>query len=209
VLLLDEPLGALDQKVRRRMQVELKRIHREVGITFIHVTHDQEEALAMADRIAVMADGRIEQLADSLEVYTRPATPFVAGFVGEANRFAGAAETNAIGVAALKVTGSQTLRLPATAGIAAGTQVEVFVRPERVRFAPVDSKDMTVFEGTVRAVAFLGESARCYVELDGGAEVMAMTSAAEMTRGDIPPVGTRVRIGWPVDAAVVFTVGSR
>jgi len=209
VLLLDEPLGALDQKVRRRMQVELKRIHREVGITFIHVTHDQEEALAMADRIAVMSDGRIEQLADSLEVYTRPTTPFVAGFVGEANRFAGTVSVGATGTLALEVGRGRSICIPVTTGGGAGKRVEVFVRPERVRLAPIDAGDTTALEGTVRDIVFLGESARCYIQLDDGPEVMATTSAEEMTRGSIPPVGARVRVGWPADASVVFPVTDR
>jgi spermidine/putrescine ABC transporter ATP-binding subunit len=204
VLLLDEPLGALDQKVRRRMQVELKRIHREVGITFVHVTHDQEEALAMADRIAVMADGRIEQLADSLEVYVRPLTPFVAGFVGEANRFAGTVVSDGAQGSSLKICDGHAMQLPDAAGVAAGTKVQVFVRPEHVRIMEADRSGMTAFDGIVRDVVFLGESARCYIGLTGGPEIMVTTSAEEMTRGEIPPRGARVRFGWQTEAAIVF-----
>ncbi len=208
VLLLDEPLGALDQKVRRRMQVELKRIHRDVGITFIHVTHDQEEALAMADRIAVMADGRIEQLADTLEVYVKPQTPFVAGFVGESNRFAGTALANGAGPLSLRLGDGPVMTLPAAAGIVAGAAVQVFVRPEHIRIAERDQPGMMLFDGIVRDIVFLGESARCYIDLVGGPEVVAATSAQDVTQGALPPAGTRVRIGWPTEAALVFPGGS-
>jgi len=196
-------LGALDQKVRRRMQVELKRIHREVGITFIHVTHDQEEALAMADRIAVMAEGRIEQLADSLEVYSKPASPFVAGFVGEANRFIGtvAAEGSQL---ALKIGEGLALPLPATTDLAAGMRAEAFVRPEHIRIGPNELPDMTMLAGTVRDVVFLGESARCYIGLEGGAEIMATASAESVTNGEIPCAGSRVRFGWKTAATIAF-----
>jgi spermidine/putrescine transport system ATP-binding protein len=209
VLLLDEPLGALDQKVRRRMQVELKRIHREVGITFIHVTHDQEEALAMADRIAVMADGRIEQLADSLEVYSKPASPFVAGFVGEANRFTGTVVSAEGSGLALKIGEGLSLPLPAPVGLAAGMRVEAFVRPEHVRIGPAELPDMTMLAGTVRDVVFLGESARCYIGLEGGAEVMATASAESVTNGEIPCAGSRVRFGWKTAATIAFPAVAR
>jgi spermidine/putrescine ABC transporter ATP-binding subunit len=208
VLLLDEPLGALDQKVRRRMQVELKRIHRDVGITFIHVTHDQEEALAMADRIAVMADGRIEQLADTLEVYVKPQTPFVAGFVGESNRFAGTVVADGARNLALPIGDGPVMPLPPVAGLAAGTPVQVFVRPEHVRIAETDGQGMALFDGTVRDIVFLGESARCYIDLANGPEIVAASSADAVTRGAIPPVGTRVRVGWRTEAAMVFPAGA-
>jgi spermidine/putrescine transport system ATP-binding protein len=208
VLLLDEPLGALDQKVRRRMQVELKRIHRDVGITFIHVTHDQEEALAMADRIAVMADGRIEQLAETLEVYVRPRTPFVAGFVGEANRFTGTALAGSGRSLSLRLGDGCVMPLPAVAGVAGGTSVQVFVRPEHVRIADAARPDMVLFDGTVRDIVFLGESARCYIDLVNGPEIVAATAAGDVTAGALPPIGTRVRVGWRTDAALVFAGGT-
>jgi spermidine/putrescine transport system ATP-binding protein len=204
VLLLDEPLGALDQKVRRRMQLELKRIHRDLGITFIHVTHDQEEALAMADRIAVMADGRIEQLAQSLEVYAKPATPFVAGFVGEANRFAGKAVADGAGGLCLGIGDGHSIPIRNSGGVTVGASVQIFVRPERVQFMKGDESGKTAFEGIVRDVVFLGESARCYIDLTGGVEVMATCSAEEMTRGEVPPAGARVRFGWSNEDAMLF-----
>lgn len=204
VLLLDEPLGALDQKVRRRMQVELKRIHRDVGITFIHVTHDQEEALAMADRIAVMSNGHIEQLAASLEVYGRPATPFVASFVGEANQFAGIAESDGYRCLKLKIGDGHAVPLPNGGGLAAGHRVEVFVRPEHVRILAEDAADVTAFDGVIRDVVFTGESARCYVALADGPEIIATAPADVLALGALPAVGTPVRVGWKNAATLAF-----
>jgi ABC-type Fe3+/spermidine/putrescine transport system ATPase subunit len=148
VLLLDEPLGALDLKLRREMQVELKQIQRDVGITFVFVTHDQEEALSMSDRVAVFNQGRVEQVATPIELYESPASSFVAGFVGTSNRIAGDAAQHLLG----------------TAG-------EYAVRPERLRVVPagasVEAGELTL-PGRVREVVYLGPSTHAIVELDGG-----------------------------------------
>jgi putative spermidine/putrescine transport system ATP-binding protein len=148
VLLLDEPLGALDLKLRQEMQLELKQIQREVGITFVFVTHDQEEALSMSDRIAVFRDGRVEQVATPIELYERPASSFVAGFVGTSNRIGGE-------------TARQLL----------GTPGEYAVRPERLRVAPAGtsaSPGELTLPGRVREVVYLGPTTHAIVELDGG-----------------------------------------
>jgi putative spermidine/putrescine transport system ATP-binding protein len=148
VLLLDEPLGALDLKLRREMQIELKSIQREVGITFVFVTHDQEEALTMSDRVAVFNEGRIEQLATPVELYEKPASAFVAGFVGSSNLFRGEA--------ARAIVGRE------------GTFV---VRPEKVRLeaeAPADTSDLCVAPGVVREVVYLGAATSTVVQLDDG-----------------------------------------
>src|SRR4051812_31860189 len=148
VLLLDEPLGALDLKLRREMQLELKQIQRDVGITFVFVTHDQEEALSMSDRVAVFNEGRVEQVATPIELYESPASSFVAGFVGTSNRIAGDAAQQLLG----------------TAG-------EYAVRPERLRVVPagasVEDGELTL-PGRVREVVYLGPSTHAIVELDGG-----------------------------------------
>ena len=201
VLLLDEPLGALDQKVRRRMQVELKRIHREVGITFIHVTHDQEEALAMADRIAVMADGAIEQLADTLDIYTHPRSQFVASFVGESNRFAGTLTPN---MAGLRLGNGHVIPVDHIGGLGPGDRVLAFIRPEHVRLTPTECDGLSVFDGTVRDLVFLGESARCYIGLPDGTEVIAIASAEAVKNGTAPPPGAAVRFGWVKEAVMLF-----
>jgi putative spermidine/putrescine transport system ATP-binding protein len=148
VLLLDEPLGALDLKLRREMQLELKQIQRDVGITFVFVTHDQEEALSMSDRVAVYNHGRVEQVATPVELYETPASPFVAGFVGTSNR----------------IGGDVARRLLGTPG-------EYAVRPERLRVVtsgePVESGEVAL-PGTVREVVYLGPITHAIVELDAG-----------------------------------------
>jgi putative spermidine/putrescine transport system ATP-binding protein len=149
VLLLDEPLGALDLKLRREMQLELKQIQRDVGITFVFVTHDQEEALSMSDRVAVFRDGRVEQVATPVELYERPASSFVAGFVGTSNR----------------------LR-PETARALLGTPGEYAVRPERLRVAPAGasaSPGELTLPGRVTEVVYLGPSTHAIVRLEDGA----------------------------------------
>jgi putative spermidine/putrescine transport system ATP-binding protein len=150
VLLLDEPLGALDLKLRREMQIELKEIQREVGITFVFVTHDQEEALTMSDRIAVFNDGRIEQLATPVELYERPASAFVAGFVGTSNLFQGEVARTLLGADGTFVIRPEKLQLVAEAPRGAG------------RLAA---------SGIVREVVYLGSSTMSVVELDAGPTV--------------------------------------
>ena len=159
VLLLDEPLGALDLKLREQMQVELKEIQREVGITFVFVTHDQDEALTMSDRIAVFNEGRIEQLGTPTEVYERPATPFVAGFVGTSNLLTAAAAETVLGK-------------PGTWSI----------RPEKITVIGVDEQvgdGRHAVRGTVREVVYVGMSTRFVVDLEVGGSLMAVRQNAE------------------------------
>ena len=177
VLLLDEPLGALDLKLREEMQIELKAIQQEVGITFVYVTHDQEEALAMSDRIAVFNRGRIEQVGSAAEVYERPATGFVAGFVGTSNLLTDdAAET------------------------VAGQRGTFTVRPEKIRIlledAPVQPGQLSA-SGTVREVVYLGPDTRYIVALDAGAELVVMQQNLETSSDDVLAArGRRVRLAW-------------
>src|SRR5215208_5115499 len=131
-LLLDEPLGALDLKLRQAMQIELKRIQREVGITFVYVTHDQEEALTMSDRIAVMNNGRVEQVAEPAEVYERPATTFVAGFIGVSNLLPGVVA----GPDEVRLDNGPTVRVQ-TDRMTAGQRCHAIVRPEKLRIEPI------------------------------------------------------------------------
>ncbi|MFF9853525.1 ABC transporter ATP-binding protein [Streptomyces litmocidini] len=184
VLLLDEPLGALDLKLRERMQVELKEIQREVGITFVFVTHDQEEALTMSDRIAVFHQGRIEQVAAPAEIYERPATPFVAGFVGTSNLLTGETARRVVG--------------------AAGTYS---IRPEKIRIlpdheAPGDPGHATA-AGTVAEVVYLGDSTRFLVDLDGGGRLTALQQNLETSSADLAAFrGARIGLQWHPDHAV-------
>ncbi|GAA4910990.1 spermidine/putrescine transport system ATP-binding protein [Nonomuraea thailandensis] len=178
-LLLDEPLGALDLKLRQAMQIELKRIQREVGITFVYVTHDQSEALTMSDRIAVMNDGVVEQLAGPREIYERPATAFVAGFIGTSNLLAGAATGGE-----LKVGGGRVL-VPGQDG-----DVTVTVRPEKITIGTDEpAQGLSAVRGTVAEVVYLGTYNSYAVSLADGAEVTvfqqnAHDATATAERGD-------------------------
>ncbi|MDP9189266.1 MAG: ABC transporter ATP-binding protein, partial [Actinomycetota bacterium] len=151
VLLLDEPLGALDLKLRRQMQVELKDIQREVGITFVYVTHDQEEALAMSDRIAVMSEGEVVQCGDPEEVYEHPAEAFVAGFIGTSNLMEGVAEDGG----RVKIANGQSVRATLPDGCRPGTAVQVAVRPEKIAVDELE-QGMVSVEGTVEQRVYQG-----------------------------------------------------
>jgi putative spermidine/putrescine transport system ATP-binding protein len=177
VLLLDEPLGALDLKLREQMQVELKAIQRQVGITFIYVTHDQGEALSMSDRVAVFSAGRIEQIGSPAEVYEHPASAFVAGFVGVSNLLADAA--------AAAITGSPH---------------PFSIRPEKIHLAPPGAAtpgDACVTDGTISAVLYFGASTRFNVALAGGGEltVIEQNSATTATAA-AERMGQAVRLWW-------------
>jgi putative spermidine/putrescine transport system ATP-binding protein len=183
VLLLDEPLGALDLKLRREMQLELKLIQREVGITFVFVTHDQEEALSMSDRVAVFNDGKVEQVATPVELYERPASSFVAGFVGTSNRIAGAA--------------ARTLT---------GADGEFAVRPEKLRLVPpgaaLDSGEASA-PGVVREVVYLGPSTHTIVELDAGPKLtVSRPNTGGSAAASLDASGSRVCVVWNRDSLI-------
>ncbi|MCB9112361.1 MAG: ABC transporter ATP-binding protein [Anaerolineales bacterium] len=177
VLLLDEPLGALDLKLRQQMQVELKAIQKRVGITFIFVTHDQEEALTMSDRIAVFNEGKIEQVGEPSEVYEHPASQFVAGFVGTSNVISGDV--------ALRITGSsQTFS----------------IRPEKIHLGSMDEavdSDMHSVEGNVRDVVYLGLYTRYLVEIAPTLDMVVVSQNLRTTSADVNSVkGLPVRLSW-------------
>ncbi|MDR3084103.1 MAG: ABC transporter ATP-binding protein [Streptomyces sp.] len=178
LLLLDEPLGALDLKLREQMQVELKALQREVGITFVFVTHDQEEALTMSDRIAVFNQGRIEQVGTPAEIYERPATAFVASFVGTSNLLDGDAAERVVG-------NSGTFS----------------IRPEKIRVlkesALADEPEHSTAIGTVAEVVYLGDATRFLVDLDGGGRLTALQQNLETSSEDVAAYrGTRVCLQW-------------
>jgi spermidine/putrescine transport system ATP-binding protein len=162
VLLLDEPLSALDLKLRKEMQIELKRLQHETGITFIFVTHDQEEALTMSDRIAVMSAGRIQQVGTAKEIYIHPKNRFVADFIGETNFLHGTAET---GMLRLQ-TGE---RIPVS-GLLAGGEVTVSVRPEQVRLGRPDDGGL---QATLKTLVYFGTDTHCHLHLSDGTEIVA------------------------------------
>jgi spermidine/putrescine transport system ATP-binding protein len=190
-LLLDEPLGALDLKLRQAMQVELKRIQREVGITFVYVTHDQNEALTMSDRIAVMNDGVIEQLGLPREIYEHPATRFVAGFIGTSNLLTGSLARVTDGQGVIEVSPDERIIVPARrSALTAGQEVELTVRPEKIELAAgPGAAGGCALRGTVSEVVYLGTSTSFSVRTTTGADVVVFqqNSASASTpvgRGD-------------------------
>ena len=204
VLLLDEPLGALDLKLRRQLQVELKRVQLEVGITFVYVTHDQEEALALSDRIAVMRAGRVEQLGTPEELYDRPGSRFVADFIGTTNIIAGTVASRDSGVAVVLLDGGERCLAPDVRAV--GDAVELAVRPEVLRLVP-DADDAEgsddahpSLHGQVLQSAYLGTSVSHQVQTDGGLvlTVIMPRSAAR------PAPGDRVQVRWNASDVLVL-----
>jgi spermidine/putrescine transport system ATP-binding protein len=190
-LLLDEPLGALDLKLRQAMQVELKRIQREVGITFVYVTHDQNEALTMSDRIAVMNDGVIEHLGPPREIYEHPATRFVAGFIGTSNLLTGSLARVTGGRGVIEVSPDEQIIVPeGRTALAAGQEVELTVRPEKIELAAGPGPaGGCALRGTVTEVVYLGTSTSFSVHTTTGADVVVFqqnsaSAAAPVSRGD-------------------------
>jgi spermidine/putrescine transport system ATP-binding protein len=200
VLLLDEPLGALDLKLRKQLQVELKRIQRDVGITFIYVTHDQEEALTMSDRIAVMNRGVVEQVADPESVYERPATTFVAGFIGVSNLMPGEVTSANGGGAELRLDAGPTVRTPRSGGAATGERAHAVVRPEKLVLStagePADTGRPSV-EGRVESSLYLGTATQMVVLLGDGTRMTVLVPNADAeARRDLPAAGEAARLSW-------------
>ncbi len=196
VLLLDEPLGALDLKMRRAMQHELKRIQREVGITFVYVTHDQEEAMTMSDRIVVMHDGVAEQVGTPVEIYEHPATLFVAGFIGEMNVLPANVSRLTGGDAEVLLVTGDSVTLPITEPLAIGTTAAVVLRPEALALeaedAPVPPGQLA-FRGEVVDSLFQGAVVRTEVQLADGTRVVVTTPKE---RARLAPAGTIVTLAW-------------
>ena len=193
-LLLDEPLAALDLKLREAMQFELKRIQREVGITFVFVTHDQGEALTMSDRIAVMSDGRVEQIGTPQEIYNSPSSLFVAGFIGSANLLPGVMVGNDGDDAVVDLVAGHTVRVRTNVEQAAGTRVSVMLRPERLTATEAGRDDGRSIEGTVADVVFQGATARIVVHLKDDSEVIA--SVVTGTALPFLHPGSTVHLAW-------------
>jgi spermidine/putrescine transport system ATP-binding protein len=201
VLLLDEPLGALDLKLRKQMQLELKRIQSEVGITFVYVTHDQEEAMTMSDRLAVMRQGKIEQIGPPEEVYENPQTEFVAGFLGASNMLEGELKGSENGVATVLLSGGDVVHLPvARAPYRSGATVKVGVRPEKVHIEVDDgaateaTPGSNSITGLLRMSTYIGVSHQYKVEGPGGHTFTVWVQ----NLGSTPPPhpGERVRLSW-------------
>ena len=206
VLLLDEPLGALDLKLRKQMQVELKRIQQEVGITFIYVTHDQEEAMTMSDRIAVMNHGHLEQLGDPESLYERPSTRFVAGFLGVSNLLPCSVEGTDGPYTTVRMTNDASVRAP-SALVGSHADVSVGVRPEKIRLrAPADATPdgHNRLPGVVRDASYLGVSTQYQVEARGGARLTVYEQNVERaTRAELWAPGEEVLLTWSPDHSFV------
>src|SRR5215472_5195109 len=196
-LLLDEPLGALDLKLRQAMQVELKRIQREVGITFVYVTHDQGEALTMSDRIAVMNDGAIEHLGTPREIYEHPKTRFVAGFIGTSNLLSGAMARVESGQAIIDVGPEERIIVPVhDPGPAPGSTLELTVRPEKIQLSTTRPADRgCVLRGEVTEVVYLGTSTNFSVSTTTGADIVVFQQNSAAA-GEAADRGDHVWLSW-------------
>ncbi len=188
LLLLDEPFGALDRKLRETMQLEVRRLQRRLGLTTIFITHDQEEALVLSDRIAVMNKGTIQQVASTTEIYERPANDFVADFVGESNIFHGTVTE----VGSVTLDAGRRLLIGSNAGV--GQRLGVLMRPERFNGGP------NTFSGQVKEAVYLGVSFKLRIACNDGIELIVRQPA----RGSLPAVGTQVRVGIDPESIHVF-----
>jgi spermidine/putrescine transport system ATP-binding protein len=199
-LLLDEPLGALDLKLRQAMQIELKRIQREVGITFIYVTHDQEEALTMSDRIAVMNEGRVEQIGTPQEIYHSPTSVFVANFIGVANLIPAIVQDAAGSEATVVVAGCHRIPVPAGARpVRPGAPATVMVRPERLKLSEGGAANTRGVPCTVEHAVFQGPVVRCTLRAADGTQIVAHVGPEH----PLPPLtpGLGLQVNWDYDAA--------
>jgi spermidine/putrescine transport system ATP-binding protein len=215
VLLLDEPLGALDLKLRKAMQDELKRLQNHVGITFVYVTHDQEEALAMADRIAVMAGGRVLQVGTPDDVYERPTSRFVADFIGETNFLPGTLERLWDGRGVVALGDARRVEAAVRDPLAReGGPVSLAVRPEKIELVPLDADTADVraaagvwseLDGVVVSTRYLGTDTRYVVALASGDELVARAQNRDVGYGGALAPGSRVRARWRAEHAGVVT----
>jgi spermidine/putrescine transport system ATP-binding protein len=199
-LLLDEPLGALDLKLRKEMQLELKAVQGETGTTFVYVTHDQEEALTMSDRIAVMNGGVVEQLAAPRELYERPATAFVAGFIGTSNLITLRVDGRGEGLVHMDLGEAGRIVAPDPGGAAESLQITV--RPEKIKLEPVPGNSCHV-EGTVAEVVYLGSTTQMIVDLPTG-ERLAVHRLNDDAAGPDPAGGGRVTLHWGCEHSFVI-----
>jgi spermidine/putrescine ABC transporter ATP-binding subunit len=196
VLLMDEPLGALDRKLREQLQIEIKQLQRRLGTTVVFVTHDQQEALSMADRVALLRDGRVVQAGTPRDLYDEPANSFVADLIGEANVLPGVLAADGAEIVLRTASGLVLRGTPIGAAAVPGTEAELVVRPTDVRLcSPGDGIPARVTE-----TVYAGETVAVLVDLDGGHELVARLSTAGMAWS----VGDRVAVSWPAAQARLF-----
>jgi spermidine/putrescine transport system ATP-binding protein len=201
VLLLDEPLGALDLKLRKQMQLELKKLQKELGITFIYVTHDQEEALTMSDRIVVMNQGKIEQVGAPEEIYKKPSTEFVADFIGETNILKAVVKDIKGNKAQLDINGKDFL-IPKTNNILSNNKVHIAIRPEKVMISIEPLKESFNFTGIIKQTIYIGTTTKIVIALNDGQEIVVNDNynILDKVSGD-----ENLYINWNIDDCVIFT----
>jgi putative spermidine/putrescine transport system ATP-binding protein len=207
LILMDEPLGALDKQLREQMQLEIRRLHQRLGVTMVYVTHDQAEALTMSDRIAVFHRGKIQQLDTPEQMYEYPKNAFVARFIGENNRLEGNLETNADGRCTIRMTASDT-RIDGTLvePVKNGDAVTVSLRPERVQIRAaghtLDGRPGCRLAGSLQEIIYLGDHVRARVALTGNAEFMVKRPISEAHT--IPRIGAAVDVFWAPEHCRAF-----
>jgi spermidine/putrescine transport system ATP-binding protein len=202
VLLLDEPLGSLDLKLRNQMQLELKRIQHEVGTTFIYVTHDQGEALTMSNRIAVMNNGIIDQIGASDNIYEHPQTVFVANFIGETNLIEG--RVSSVGEIKAVITSKDLpIAVSVQSGLHQGQNAFISVRPEKIRIGAQLSDLDNIYSGVVEEAIYHGELTRYTIAVENRHRITVKVQNADM-KGSYPQ-GTRLQVGWKIESGIVIT----
>jgi putative spermidine/putrescine transport system ATP-binding protein len=202
LVLMDEPLGALDRNLREHLQYEIKQLHRKLGITIIYVTHDQSEALTMSDRIAVFNGGRIEQIGDPAEIYERPKSAFVAGFIGESNRLGGVVIGASGDLRAVDVGRGVVITGTAVAGCAEGSQVLVSLRPERLKVGNHGAGLANRLVGRIRELVYLGDHLRVVVGMDGEQALIAKLHNGEKSAGI--ELGATCALSWDAGDCVIL-----
>jgi ABC-type Fe3+/spermidine/putrescine transport system ATPase subunit len=197
---MDEPLGALDVRLREDMQLELTQIQRRLGITTLLVTHDQHEAMTLADRIVVMSRGRIQQIGKPDDVYYNPCNRFVAGFVGRNNMLSGHVEATREREALIALRGGPSVQVPTDRRLAAGETVDIAIRPQHMMLSATSASDRNTISGQLEERRFLGNVAHYSIRLPSG-DIILVESAAEL----VPPeLGTSVSLIWRTDRALLF-----
>lgn len=206
VLLLDEPLGALDLKLREQMKVELKKLQAKVGTTFIYITHDQSEALVMSDRVAVMNEGRYEQVGSPQELYNEPETPFVARFVGENNAWSGSISERDNGETVIKTDDGFLFKCRAKGEFKRGDRANLYLRPEAMRINPREVEGQNAFDVTVKAILFDGANSRLLTVTPNEHELLVTLPQNRKFDHIVP--GDEITVGWHPEAGICFRDGS-
>ncbi len=202
IILMDEPLGALDKKLRDHLQLEIKHLHKELGVTIMYVTHDQEEAMVMSDRICLMNDARIEQIGTPEELYFRPVSVFAADFLGESNLVDGVLTGADKGHSVVDLGGADIVRAVPNDHLDTGDKVKLMTRPEAIEVLGKGEKRTNEVTGRVREIIVGGGATKLYVDIDGGAQ-MQVTQLTRIASQRLES-GSTVRLGWAPEATVVL-----